>query len=234
MYRSANYLFFVNYDGFMKGIENVLAQHPGEDVYFFSGYDCDSLAMESVTGFAGAFLPFFERHPRAWLELRTKSVRTKELLNYPAFPNCVVAYSLTPDVVARSVEHLAPPLKSRIAAMSKVAKAGWKIGLRFDPLIYRDDFEEVYGSLFEQVFEEIDPESVHSVSFGPMRFPKSMFDDIVKLYPQERLFAGPLDKRLGMVSYSAEAEDAMMSFCRETLLRYVPDSVFFACLPQES
>ena len=65
-----------------------------------------------------------------------------------------------------------------------------------------------------------------------MRVPQAMFDGIVKLYPRERLFAGPLTKRQGMVSYSPEAEAGMMAFCREQLGRHVPDSVFFACLPE--
>ena len=232
MYQSAHYLLFVNYEKFMDEIREVMLRHEDEQVYFFSGYDCDSLALESVTGFAGAFLPFFEEHPRAWLELRTKSVRTKELLARPPIDNCVVAYSLTPDEVAKAVEHKAPPVASRISAMGKVARAGWKVGLRLDPLIYRDDFQAVYGRLIEDIFREVEPSAIHSVSFGPMRFPQSMYDGIVKLYPKERLFAGSLEKRKSMVSYSSEVEDAMMTFCRETLRRYVPDSVFFACLPE--
>ena len=232
MYQSANYLLFVNYESFMAEMQATLERHDGEPVYFFSGYDCDSLALESVTGFVESFLPFFEARPQAWLELRTKSVRTRELLGRDPIDNCVVAYSLTPDDVADAIEHKAPPVKSRIQAMAKVARAGWKVGLRLDPLIYMDDFEAVYGSLIEQIFAVVDPSSVHSVSFGPMRFPQAMFDGIVKLYPRERLFAGPLTKRQGMVSYSPEAEAGMMAFCREQLGRHVPDSVFFACLPE--
>ena len=45
MYRSANYVLFVNYEDFVAGIDTVLERHGGEDAYFFSGYDCDSLAL---------------------------------------------------------------------------------------------------------------------------------------------------------------------------------------------
>ena len=63
-----------------------------------------------------------------------------------------------------------------------------------------------------------------------MRFPKPMFDSIVKLYPQEPLLAGSLQTRGRMVSYGREIEEEMMEFCRNELKRYAPDSLFFDCL----
>jgi spore photoproduct lyase len=115
--------------------------------------------------------------------------------------------------------------------MEKLAKAGWKIGLRFDPLIYHENYQASYKQLFEDVFCVLDRDSVHSVSFGPLRFPPAMFEKIRKLYPAERLFAGPLVKDRQMVSYSKPVEDEMADFCREELERFIPDSKFFACTP---
>ena len=59
-----------------------------EPSWFFSGYDCDSLALESITGFADvSFLSFFAKHPNAQLELRTKSVNLKVLEMTDPLPN---------------------------------------------------------------------------------------------------------------------------------------------------
>ena len=49
MYRSAHFVLFVNYEDFFAGVDAALARHSEQDVYFFSGYDCDSMALESVT-----------------------------------------------------------------------------------------------------------------------------------------------------------------------------------------
>jgi len=49
--------------GFQDEIRQLCFDRPTEDIHFFSGYDCDSLALEPVTGFAGQFLPFFETIP---------------------------------------------------------------------------------------------------------------------------------------------------------------------------
>ena len=77
MYPSAHYVLFVNFDDFKRHIKEKteLSKEPS---WFFSGYDCDSLALESVTGFAN-FLPFFRELPNAWIELRTKSVAIQSL-----------------------------------------------------------------------------------------------------------------------------------------------------------
>ena len=232
MYRSAHYVLFVNFEDFKKGIDERLQEIPNETLYFFSGYDCDSLALDSITNFVEDFIPFFATRPKAVLELRTKSVQIQGLLNCDAIDNCVVAYSLSPAEIAQSVEHGAPPIKQRLQAMKRLAEHGWSIGLRFDPLIHHRNFETNYRELFAAVFEVVKPEQIHSISFGPMRFPKAMFDTITNLYPKEKLFAGPMDKRGTMISYEAEVEKSMMDFCKEELMRYVPETLFFTCMPE--
>ncbi|MBV70667.1 MAG: DNA photolyase [Myxococcales bacterium] len=232
MYRSANYVLFVNYEDFFDDIETQLARGPDQDHYFFSGYDCDSLAMESLTGFVSAALPFFRDRPRAWLELRTKSVQIRPLVDSEPFKNCVVAYSLTPDTVARAVEHKAPPGSRRIDAMAKLAEKGWSIGLRFDPLIHGAHWMDSYRRLFDDVFAAVPRRQIHSVSYGPLRFPKKMYKDIVNLYPEEALFAGAMDLQDGMVAYPDGVESEMAAYCSEQLREYLDDSIFFQCLPE--
>lgn len=232
MYRSANYLLFVNYEDFQESMRATMAAHGNDEpVYFFSGYDCDSLALENVSNFVEEFVPFMNAHPNAFMELRTKSVHIKPLLNMNVSHHTIVAFSLTPASVAAALEHGAPSVKNRIEAMKKLAAAGWKLGLRFDPLIYSENYREHYGELFEQIATTIPQDAIHSVSFGPLRFPPSMFETIRKLYPKERLFAGPLVKERQMVSYPQAIEEEMANFCREQLAPFIPEEKFFACTP---
>ncbi|MEQ1561027.1 MAG: spore photoproduct lyase family protein, partial [Methyloglobulus sp.] len=139
MYQSANYVLFVNYEDFQDDIKQICNNHPSEDNHFFSGYDCDSLALEPVTDFVGQFLPFFATLPNAWLELRTKSTQIRTLANREPLPRCVVAFSLSPAEIASKVEDRAPPLERRLAAIEQLQQQGWQIGLRFDPLIYQSE-----------------------------------------------------------------------------------------------
>jgi spore photoproduct lyase len=229
MYQSANYVLFVNYEDYQQQIAEICAASPDEPIHFFSGYDCDSLALEPVTDFAKHFLPFFADLPNAWIELRTKSTQVRSLLNREPLPRCVMAFSLSPDAVATKVEAKAPAIEKRLDALCKLQEQGWLIGLRFDPLIYQSDYKVQYQQLFADVFARIKPEQLHSVSLGVFRLPESYFKKIHKLYPEEKLFASPLQQQNGMVSYTTELEQEMFSYCSELLLSYIPEAKFFPC-----
>lgn len=231
MYQSANYVLFVNFEDFQCEIDQICAETPDEAVYFFSGYDCDSLALEPITGFAEQFLPFFETLPNAWLELRTKSTQIRSLLTRRPWPRCVVAFSLAPDAVAAQVEAKAPDLAKRLEAAAKLQQQGWPIGLRFDPLIYQHDYREQYRTLFQQVFATLDAENLHSVSLGAFRLPEAYFKKMHKLYPDERLFASPLQTSAGLVSYRADLEQSMIADCSEMLRQYLDETQLFRCMP---
>ncbi|CAA9890946.1 Spore photoproduct lyase [Candidatus Methylobacter favarea] len=231
MYQSANYVLFVNYEDFQDDIGQLCAKSPAEDIHFFSGYDCDSLALEPVSGFAEQFLPFFEQLANAWLELRTKSTQVRSLLNREPLPRCIVAFSLNPDEIATKTEAKAPSIPRRLEAMAKLQEHGWLLGLRFDPVIYQTGCQEQYQRLFEQVFSMINLKQLHSVSLGVFRLPESYFKKVHKLYPDEKLFAGPLANQQGMISYKQELEQEMMHYCTEQLLSYIPEAKFFPCAP---
>lgn len=223
MYRSAHYVLFVNYEDFFAAIEARLRAEPGRRMTFYSGYDCDSLALEGLTGFAAAALPFFRGQPDAVLELRTKAVASRALRGEAAWPGAVVAASLTPPAVAAAFDHGAPPVAKRIAGLAQLAARGWPIGLRFDPLLFSDDFERLYRELFDLVFAALPAAAIVSVGFGPFRMPSTFYRRLEKLYPDDpALAAAPLEDRGGTVSYSPERERAMVDFCRAELARRLP------------
>lgn len=229
MYQSANYVLFINYEDFQNEIKTICRSSPDKDIHFFSGYDCDSLALEPVTDFAGEFLPFFDEIPNAWLELRTKSTQIRTLLNGKSFSRCIVAFSFTPEEVANAVEYKAPSVQRRVDAMIKLQKQGWLLGLRFDPIIYQSGYQEQYQTLCSQVFSGLDLDLLHSVSLGTFRLPEKFFKKMHKLYPEEKLFSGPLQTRKGMLSYRSDLEEEMMSFCTNLLLNYIPEDKLFPC-----
>ncbi|NNE92404.1 MAG: DNA photolyase [Verrucomicrobiales bacterium] len=235
MYSSANYVHFVNFDDFKTAIRDELETAADFPVCFFSGYDCDSLALENLTGFAAEFLPVFAGldPEKAWLELRTKSVNVRPLLEYPGdpLPNVIPAFSLTPDSVAREIEHGAPPVAKRINRVHSLIRQGWFVGLRLDPLIACENFEDEYRGLIESIFSELkNPELIHSVTLGPLRFPKKMHRKIAGLYPGEpvladpKLVVSPDGKR---VAYADEMEREQEAFVMAELGRFLPvDRIF--------
>lgn len=244
MYQSANHVVFANYDAFFSEIARVSTEHKNEPVWFFSGYDCDSLALEPVTHFMSCCLDFFsqssgqsdEKAPaNAHLEIRTKSTQIRNLLKREPLNNCVVAYSLSPQPIVAAIEHKTPSLTKRIDALNKLQQQGWPIGLRFDPLIAADNFEQLYTDMFDEVFDSLDMNNIHSISLGTFRLPKPFFKKIIKLYPEEPMLAvkfeqaGKPDSKQAMVSYPHNLEEHMMSFCSDRILSAIDSSRFFPC-----
>ncbi|HEY5603068.1 MAG TPA: DUF1848 family protein [Gammaproteobacteria bacterium] len=232
MYRSAHYVWFANYEDFAQAVMEKIEQHRGETCYFYSGYDCDSLALEPVTQFVDYFLPLFSGQLNAVLELRTKSTQVRTLLDRSPMENCVVAFSFTPENIARKLEHKVPSNQKRLEAMKKLQQRGWKVGLRFDPLIYADDYRANYQRLFESVFSQIQAGSLHSVSLGVFRLPEPYYRTMQRLYPGEQLFAVKLANSNGMVSYQAEIEKRLVDDCQSLLLEHIPEKIYYPCFMQ--
>ena len=230
MYSSANYVLFVNYEDFFESIAQTVSANRATSITFFSGYDCDSLAFEKITGFAHKALDFFSNFNSVELELRTKSIVSDVFLNRQPLANCIVAYSLSPEGMAGILDHKAPSVSRRISTLKKLAEIGWSVGLRFDPLIYCSGWQEMYSRLLENIFSDIDISKVHSVSHGPLRFPKEMYKKISGLYPDDKLFSFPMETREGVASYGKEIEEEMSYFLRLELAKYTSSSRIFRCM----
>ena len=229
MYRSAHYVLFVNYDDFFSAMDAKLVAHDGEDVWFFSGYDCDSLALDPLTGFAEHLLSYLETRPHAMVELRTKSTQIRALLGQAPLSNVIVAFSLTPEPAAVALEHKTPSVAKRINAMTQLAQNGWRLGLRFDPLLDDVRFEDHYQELFRDIFDRIDPACIHSITIGPFRMPAPFFSNVVRLYPDEPLLAGSFAHREGLITYPQEREAAMLAFCLDARRAHVSGDKIFSC-----
>jgi spore photoproduct lyase len=228
MYPSAHYLLFVNFDHF-KGEIKKTSNSLDDECWFFSGYDCDSLALESVTGFASDFLPFFQELPNAWIELRTKSVAIQSLQKIDPLERAVVAFSFTPQEISTQLEKGVPSVKTRIAAMQKVAEHGWKVGLRIDPILDCKDFENRYFNLFKEIFENIPEKAIHSISMGAFRMPKGFYKKIEKQYPEEALFAGGFHTENGYTGYLTETETRLKQKCKNLLTNWTSSIKIYTC-----
>ena len=108
MYNSANYLVFVNFDDYKNEIEKIIGKDKEKKMTFFTGYDCDSLAMEPITNFISDFIPFFRQYNNALFEIRTKSINNTVFRKHDALKNCIVAYSLMPETLAQNLDKKAP------------------------------------------------------------------------------------------------------------------------------
>ncbi len=229
MYRSGHQLVFVNYEDFAAEISQIAAQYNPEPVWFFSGYDCDSLANDPLTRFVEYFVPVFAGLGNSWMELRTKSTQIRQLLKLEPCSRVVTAFSFTDQYSHRKLEHGVPSIKKRLDAMQALVEAGWPIGLRLDPIIYHRNYQSEFVQLLQQIFSVIDAASLHSVSLGAFRLPKDNYKQVQRLFPDEPLFAQNLALGNDIISYPLTLEQEMISFCEQQLLRWIPPEIYFPC-----
>ncbi len=219
MFRSAHYVLFVNYEDFIADIRAQCATSTAP-CWLFSGYDCDSLALDPITGFAAPFIAACADIPNAWLELRSKSTQIRGLLAMPPMPRCVCAFSLSPAAVVDAFEDRTPSLVARLAAIARLQAQGWTVGLRFDPLLPLAEFKAVHRAFFDTVFAALDASRLHSVTLGVLRLPRDQARAIARLYPQESLFALGQTEQDGLVSYTRDAP-ALLDWCVDRIARHV-------------
>ncbi len=194
-----SYCFLQNYltDGVTKLVEEVpelldevrdkIRKEP-ERLFRIGTWELgDSLALETGTGQAAELIQEFSAIDNAVLELKTKSDRVDSILGINHRNRTVISWSLNPEQVISSEEHGTASLEKRINAMHKVYKAGYLIGLHFDPMIFHNGWETGYEKLVDDVFSAIHPDRVAWISIGSLRFNPEMKKKIENNYPGSRL-----------------------------------------------
>jgi spore photoproduct lyase len=153
--------------------------------------------------------------------------------------NCVIAMSFTARAAAEEWEHRVPAIAKRIEALRKLQQLGWKVAIRFEPIIFNAvaadadvttaETVEAYRQLFIEVFAKIDPVTVHSVSTGLFRMPTNYYKNIVKLYPDEALFAQETKAREGLVLFSVDRESEQLAAVENLLFGFISPQQYYRC-----
>ena len=168
---------------FFLNIKDIL-DHKSRDICFFSGYDCDSLALEDITGFMDFFLNKFIKLKNGILEIRSKSTNIKSIKKINPSNNIIPAFSLNPEYSIKSHEHNTPKLINRLNAIKELQNLGWNIGIRFDPFIWYGDLSEM-SLFFKKIFSFVKKNKVHSVTIGNFRMANDYLKRMVKINPTD-------------------------------------------------
>ena len=224
MLNSANYLIFVNYEDFLDSIKKQI-NFSKKKTCFFSGYDCDSLALESITNFLDHFIPHFKNLSNGVLEIRSKSINIDILKKYKPLPNVIPAFSLNPDFIINDYEDKTPKLLERLKSMKKLQDLGWDIGIRFDPIIWLG-IENKYKKFFCNVFEYISIKKIHSVTLGGFRMPSNYIKKISKIRPNDYFIQMENSKRILGIK-DDNLNQGAKKFCKDQILKFLSTEKFF-------
>lgn len=185
-------IYFTNFEDMER--ELVEASQTLEYLRIGTGELSDSLALDPQTNYSQKILAIFEKFPEILFEFKTKSTHVENILNYEKkLKNIVMAWSLNPREVIEREELLTPDLFSRLKAIEKVQKRGYKVSIHFDPIVFLKEWKSAYLDLIKAISRVIDPSRIAWWSLGALRFPYSLREYIFK-HRDSRLFEGELIK----------------------------------------
>ncbi len=171
----------------MKEVKEKISAEPGKLFRIGTWELGDSLALEEETGQAEKLVKEFAGLKNAVLELKTKSDCIDSLAGIEHRGKTVVSWSLNTDHIINTEEHGTASLEKRLKAMHETEKAGYLIGIHFDPMVLHEDWKGGYDLLVKKVFDKVSPERVAWISIGSLRFNPEMKKKIENNYPDNRL-----------------------------------------------
>ena len=154
-------------------------------IWFYSGDYSDILGMNNISGFLEEFVDFFENKEWVMMEIRTKSANIKSILDLGFVPkNTEFAFSLNPQELIEKYEKWTSSLEKRIESINILLEKGYKVGLRFLPLLPVKNYKEIYREFVEEIKQKIDIKKISSTFVSGLLYTKSDYNNILKKYPK--------------------------------------------------
>src|SRR5271168_5027547 len=160
---------YANFTDSFDELDRLIANAHGRSFRVGTGELADSLAFDSITGISRDLIEFFAARENLTLELKTKTDEIENLLSIDPRGRVLVSWTLSPDAVYRSSEHLTASPTARIAAARAVLEAGYRVAFHFDPLIAYPDAERDYLALIDELLDSVPPRQISFISMGGLR-----------------------------------------------------------------
>ena len=196
-----------------------------------SGEFTDSLVFDDITQYSAQLVPFFRARPHLQFEFKTKSTCIGGLLSAGGAENVVVSWSVNTAPVIAHVEHFTPPLKERLAAACEVAKAGYRIGFHFDPVIIYEGYLNDYAQVVQEMADTLPAGKVAWISVGSLRFGRELKKMIENRFPENTILDGEflLDFD-GKMRYGLSQRQEAYNFLVPLLRKHFPRTQVYLCM----
>lgn len=185
--RNPSLKLYTNTDEMIAAIEEQADKHPERLFRVGTGELIDSLVWDDLTDLSKELVPFFASKENLVLELKTKSDIVDNLLELDHKGKTVVSWSVNAKTVSQNDEAETASLEKRIEAAQKVAEAGYRVGLHFDPLIYFDGWEDEYSEAIKYIFSKLSVVDVAWVSVSTLRYKKEMQNIMIERFPESQI-----------------------------------------------
>ena len=176
-------------------------------------------------------VPFFKKHPQWDFEFKTKSVNIGGLLEQGGCENVVVSWSVNSAQIISEAEHFTPDLSARLSAACEVAKAGYRLGFHFDPVVIYEGYRADYARTVQEMADTLPADKIAWISVGTLRFSRELKKQIESRFQQNFILDGEflLDFD-GKMRYGAAQRLEAYRFLVPLLRRTFPKAVVYLCM----
>ena len=181
---------YANFADSFDELDRLSTNARGRSFRVGTGELADSLAFDSLTAISRDLINFFSTRENLTLELKTKTDEIENLLHVDPRGRVLVSWTLSPDSVYRSSEHLTASPVARIAAARAVLDAGYRVAFHFDPLIAYPDAERDYLQLIDELLDSVPPKQISFVSMGGLRMTPRLRGAARSRFPDDRMLCG--------------------------------------------
>ena len=196
-----------------------------------SGEFTDSLVFDDLTQYSAQIVPFFRARPHLQFEFKTKSVNIGGLLAAGGCENVVVSWSVNAVPITDKAEHFTPGLTARLQAACEVARAGYRLGFHFDPVVIYEGYQQDYARTVEEMADTLPHDKIAWISVGTLRFSRELKKQIETRFPHNTILDGEflLDFD-GKMRYSDTQRLEAYRFLVPLLRKTFPNAVVYLCM----
>ena len=214
----------MNEGDFFNSITNKLKKlnDTSEPMIVSISYNTDLMAMENIMPLASRWIEFTRNQKNLKIEIRTKSALFSSLKDIQPTEKVILSWTLSPQEICEKYEATAPPLHLRLKSLKHALKSGWPVRLCFDPVLFVNGWEEIYGRFIDMVFQEIKGEQLLDVTVGVFRMNKDYFKRIKKRETRSDLFYSDYALESNTVTVPINQRRQALSHLKNRIANHIP------------
>ncbi len=228
-YNKCAYLrLFVNREQMVDKIIKT-AEKADENLNFEIGSNSDLILENSITNNLVWTIDNFKNTSKGTLTFPTKFNMVDDILNLDHRGKIIIRMSVNPEFIINRVEFGTSRLEGRIEAINKLKDAGYKIGILIAPVIFVDNWQELYLELIQRLYSELSKQVKKDVffeiifmtySYVHTKINEEAFPNAINLYSKD-LMRG---RGRGKYMYKDNLREEGRKFFIEQLHKYFPNN----------
>ena len=228
-YNKCAYLrLFVNREQMLNKIIQT-ANESEKELVFEIGSNSDLVLENSITGNLKWTIENFRKAEKGYITFPTKFDMVDDLLDIEGKERVIFRMSVNPKEIIQRIEMGTSQLEQRGEAINKLKEAGYKVGILIAPVIFVENWEELYKELIIYLDEKLSPKAKQNVffevifmtySFIHRKINEEAFPSAINLYNQD-LMTG---RGKGKYTYKQELRRRGEEYIGGLLKKYFPNN----------